>query len=212
MLRAIALLFSLVFHPLLMLTYILVILLIVNPYLFSISNVSLTVIQIFIYTFIMPAFAVVMMKLLGLVQTWHLEERQERIGPYIVTGIFYLWIFRALLQNPEIPMAYNVFVLGTTISLFIAFIINLFHKISAHAAGMGGLVGMTLITTILFSYGSFSIGSFEISMVVLLMLAILLSGIVCTSRLLLNAHTLQEIYGGFIVGFSTQFIALQILT
>ena len=69
MLRAIALLFSLIFHPLLMLTYILVILLLVNPYLFSISNVPLTVIQIFIYTFLMPAFAVVMMK-----RNWQREK------------------------------------------------------------------------------------------------------------------------------------------
>ncbi len=190
------------------------ILLLVNPYLFAVNHVSqagLIIIQVFIYTFIMPVFAVFMMKMLELVKTWQLENRQERIGPYIVNGIFYLWTFRVFIQNPEIPMAYKVFLLGSTISLFTAFIINLFHKISAHATGMGGLVGMVLITTILYSYGYFNVGTVEISMIVLLMVAILLSGIVCTSRMILKAHTLQEIYGGFIVGLSTQFIALQIL-
>ena len=215
MLRAIALFFSLAFHPLLILTYILVILLLVNPYLFAVNHISqggITIIQVFIYTFFMPAFGMVMMKMLGLVQTWQLEDRQDRIGPYIITGIFYLWIFRSLLQNPNIPMAFKVFVLGATISLFTSFIINLFHKVSAHAAGMGGFVGMILITTILYSYGYFHVGSIEISMIALLIFSILLSGLVCTSRMILKAHSLQEIYGGFIVGLSTQFIALQILT
>ena len=46
--------------------------------------------------------------------------------------------------------------LGATIALFIAFFINIFSKISAHAVGMGGLVAMVLISIISFSHGAFT--------------------------------------------------------
>lgn len=211
--------FSFVFHPLLVLTYMLVLLLMVNPYLFGVNNLwdgHFLVLLIFLSTFFIPLIAVLMMRVLGLIESFQMEDKRERIGPYISTGIFYLWMFRNLLDNPDIPLAYKVFVLGATIALFVAFVINLVSKISLHAVGMGGLIGMTVITMLLFSYDSFTIntsfwGAIQVSMTALLMLIILLSGIVCTSRLLLNAHRLQDIYGGIIVGFSTQFIALQIM-
>ncbi len=218
-LRLIAHLFSIVFHPLMMLTYMLVLLLLVNPYLFGVNNVldgHFLILLIFLSTFFIPMVAILMMRFLGLIQSFQMRDKKERIGPYISTGIFYLWMFRNLLDNPDIPLAYKVFVLGATIALFTAFIINLVSKISMHAVGMGGLIGMTVITMLLFSYDYFTIsttflGTIQVSMTALLMLVILLSGIVCTARLLLNAHDLQDIYGGIIVGFATQFIALQFM-
>lgn len=218
-LKLIAHLFSIVFHPLMMLTYMLVLLLLVNPYLFGVNNVldgHFLILLIFLSTFFIPMVAILMMRFLGLIQSFQMRDKKERIGPYISTGIFYLWMFRNLLDNPDIPLAYKVFVLGATIALFTAFIINLVSKISMHAVGMGGLIGMTVITMLLFSYDYFTIstsllGTVQVSMTALLMLVLLLSGIVCTSRLLLNAHDLQDVYGGIIVGFATQFIALQLM-
>ncbi|MEL6865310.1 MAG: hypothetical protein AAFP19_12870 [Bacteroidota bacterium] len=216
MLRIVAHFFSFVFHPLLMMTYMLVLLLLVNPYLFGVNNVAdsdLLILLVFLSTFMIPAFSVAMMRFLGLIDSFQMESKQERIGPYIATGIFYLWMFRNLYSNPDIPVAFKIFTLGATIALFIAFFINLFSKISIHAVGMGGLLAMIIITTILFSYGSFIISSLglQVSMMALIMLAIIFTGIVCTSRLILNAHNLQDIYGGLVVGFGAQFIALQIL-
>lgn len=195
----------------------LIILLLVNPYLFGVNNIwdnHLLIMIVFFSTFFIPAFSVVMMKFLGLVSSIQLEDRQERIIPYITTGVFYLWMFWNLYHNPDIPIAFRNCIFGATIALFIAFFINLFSKISAHAVGMGGMVGMIVITTALFSYGSFPLpgGSLQISMSLLLIVALLLTGIVCTSRLVLNVHNLQDLYGGFLVGMVSQFLALQFLT
>jgi len=44
------------------------------------------------------------------------------------------------------------------------------------------------------------------------MFAIIFSGLVCTSRLFLGAHDINDLYGGFFVGLGTQFIALLIIT
>ena len=176
----------------------------------------LIIIKIFLYTFVIPAFAVFMMKSLDLIDSIEMKTKSERIGPYIITGILYMWAFRTILDNPDIPSAYKLFVLGATIGLFVAFFFNLFTKVSMHALGMGGLLGMIIITSLLYSYDTFvfQLGSLwivEMSMNALMMIVIVLSGIVCTSRLLLKAHNLQDLYSGFIIGLAAQFLALRIL-
>lgn len=216
MLRIAAYFFTIVFHPLLMLTYMLVILLLVNPYLFGVHKLMdshLLIMLVFLSTFVIPAFSIMMMRFLGLIDSIEMKDKRERTGPYIITGVFYLWMFRNLLDNPDIPLAYKIFVLGATIALFIAFFINIFSKISLHAVGMGGLIAMVLITMLQYSYGSFLIqsnllGNIEVSMVNLLFITILMTGIVGTSRLILKAHDLQDISGGVLVGFSSMLIAL----
>lgn len=218
-LRGFAKLISVLFHPLLILTYMLVLLLAANPYLFGVNRLQdrmPLILLIFLSTFVIPTIAVSMMKLLGLVRTLALESREERIGPYIITGIFYLWLFVNFLHDPRVPVAFTSFVLGATIGLFLAFFINIFSKISAHAVGMGGLLAMIVITMFLYSYDTLTVyagwfGQIEISMATVLILAILLAGMVGTSRLLLQAHDMQDLSGGFLVGFVSQFIALQIL-
>ncbi|MFT6357437.1 MAG: hypothetical protein ACJAYJ_001650 [Saprospiraceae bacterium] len=161
----------------------------------------------------LPAFSVFMMRNLGLVDSMQLRTQQERIGPYIITGIFYLWMFVNFKNNPTIPAAYTIFVLGATIALFTAFFINIFSKISTHTVGMGGLIGMVIITMLLFSYNSFTInsdyiGTFQVSMNAILIGVVILGGLVGTARLILDAHTNKELYFGFFVGIFSQFIAL----
>jgi len=129
-----------------------------------------------------------------------------------------MWMFRNLLANPNIPSAYSIFVLGATIGLFVSFFINNFQKISAHAVGMGGLLGMVMFCTFSFSisYGDFLIYTSEhiyrVGMNSLLMIIILLAGAVGTSRLLLDAHNPQQLYGGYLVGIASQYLALAVLT
>ena len=218
-LRSIAQIVSYVFHPLLMVTYMLLLLLLVNPYLFGVNGIGeqlsqLLILRIFLSTFFIPAIAVVMLRFLGLVQSLEMPDKQERIAPYIITGIFYLWMVMNFVNNPQIPTAYTSFVLGATIALFFAFFINIFSKISAHAVGMGGMLGMVVITMLLFSYDTFTVTIFftqtlQLNMMTVFMLMIILSGLVGTARLILRAHDPRDVYGGFLVGLTAQFIALR---
>ena len=217
MLRLASYFFSVLFHPLLMITYMIIIMLMVDPYMFGFNSVEggmLEVVRAFFSTFFIPAIAVLLMKGLGFISSLNMKTREERIGPYIVTGIFYLAYFYAMYRNPDMPSIYKVFLLGSVIGLFLAFFLNLFTKISAHGVGMGGLLGMVLITIFRTKQPSFFIqlGSpLEVSLNTLLILTIIFCGVVGTSRLLLNAHEPKDLYGGFLVGMTTQFIALNIL-
>ncbi len=221
MLRSLAQIISFVFHPLLIVTYMLVLLLLINPYLFGLSSIGekagkLLILQTFLSTFFIPGFAVAMLRFTGMIKSLEMKAKEERIGPYIITGIFYLWMFRNFLGNSQIPTAFTCFMLGATIALFIAFFLNIFSKISIHAVGMGGLLGMVVITLLLFSYDTFTInssilGTLEVSMSTVLVLTVLLAGLVGTARLILYAHEPLDLYGGYLVGFTAQFIALRFL-
>ncbi len=221
MLKSLAQVLSFVFHPLLIVTYMLVLLLLVNPYLFGVNSIGdkdskLLVLRVFLSTFFIPAFALAMLRFTGMVKSLEMKSRQERIGPYIITGIFYIWMFRNFLGSSQVPTAFTCFLLGASIGLFIAFFINIFSKISAHAVGMGGLLGMVVITMLLFSYDTFTlnstiVGMVEVSMNWVLIFTILIAGLVGSSRLLLQAHEPMDLYGGYLVGFASQFIALRFL-
>lgn len=198
-----------------MVTYMLVILLLVNPYQFgvySISDQGKLLLLVFLSTFAMPAFALFLMRSLNMITSIRLHDRHERIGPYIITGVFYLWMFINFKHNQSIPFSLTVASLGATIGLFGAFFFNNFTKISAHAVGMGGLIGISTINSLYLSFDTFTMntwffGALEISTNFVIVLVILLAGMVCTARLLLKEHTPGQVYGGLAVGLISMFIA-----
>lgn len=216
--RTIAHAISFVFHPLLVMTYVAILIAFINPYLFGVHHASdeqivvKYILPVFAYTFIIPICLTAMMLFLGFIESIQMEDRKERIGPLIGVMTFYFLMSYTFYKNPEIPNACTIFMVGSSIGLAVAFFINNFSKISLHALGMGGLLGMVIITMMYFSYGSFTIGSISMSMNFLLMLVIIISGLVGTSRLLLEAHEPMDLYGGFFIGFGTQFLALTILS
>lgn len=203
-------------HPLLVLTYILLLLLAVNPFAFSARSITdhramLLLISVFTTTFLLPGFGVALMKPLGFIRSLEMESKQERIGPYIITGIFYLWLFKNLFSGSQVPSLFAVCVLGATVGLFFAFFVNIFTKISAHATGMGGLVAMVLLATVEWRGSGMMIpmfgGSLQISLTVLLALTVLFAGLIGTARLALKAHVPEDLYRGYAAGFTAVMLA-----
>ncbi len=194
-------------------------LLLINPYLFGVNSLHqgfLIILRIFFTTFLIPCVAVLIMKGIGLISSLEMEQRTDRIGPFIATGIFYLWAFRSLLADTSVPSAYLVCILGATIVLFVCFIINIFYKVSIHAAAIAGFLGMVLICMHLYSVGIFKVdlpflGGCIISMNFVLITSILIAALVMSSRLILQVHSTTQIFLGFAVGLLGQFVALKIL-
>lgn len=206
---------SWIFHPLLILTYMICLLMIVNPYAFGVNQLGegrskLLIIMVFLQATLIPGIAISMMRTLGLTPNLEsMEDRTSRIGPFIATGIFYLWIYVNLDRMTDIPTVFKAATLGCVIALFVSFILNIFSKISLHTVGMGSLVGMILVAMLLFSYNSFQFGNQLYSMYTLLFVGIGLAGLVGSARMVLENLSPRDLYGGYLVGFSTQLIALQ---
>ncbi len=223
MVPAFARLASLVFHPLLILTYTLVFLLLVNPYLFGVNHISdpsgkLLLLRVFLSSCFIPGVAIFMLRFTGLLRSLDMPSTQDRIGPFVITGMFYLWLFRNFLDNGQIPPLFSSFTLGATITLFMAFLVNIFSKVSVHAAGMGGLIGVIALTLTIYPDYAFTqipvSGSslpLSLSMHGILLLVIVLAGLVGSARLLLRPHEPMDLWGGYLLGFLGQFIAARFI-
>lgn len=196
-------------HPLILVTYTFIYLMWVNPFAFgapsfelAISTFDVYLIQIFFSTALLPFICIVMMKFLGMLETFEMEDKQERIGPYIATGIFYLWIFFTTNSNPQFPDGFKTFMLGATVALFLAFFVNNFTKISIYTVGLGSMVGMVMMNLSLTLPATFQA----------LQIVIVLAGLLGTARLFLKSSATMDVFGGYFVGFIAQFIAVVILS
>lgn len=207
-------------HPLLLLTYGLVLLLCVNPYAFGVNRLLeqtsvVLLLSVFFSTFLLPGVGVLLMKMLGFIQSFEMEDPKERIGPYIVTGIFYLWLFKNLLSGGHAPWLYVVFTLGATLGLFTAFFINNFSKISAHTTGMGGFATLMLLAALEWRGSSVAVPAFggyvSISIWVVAAACVVFAGATGTARLMLGAHTVADIWRGYAAGVVTMLFAYFIL-
>ena len=213
--RKLAQLISILTHPLVMLSLILIIQMMVYHYAFMTTDPKfkgILLINVVAITFVMPAVAILLMRFMNLVPSLEMEDRKSRIGPLIVTAVFYLWLYKNLLDNPDIPVSFVQATLGAIIALFVCFFINLFSKISLHTAGVGGVLGMTALLVINDSSAATILrwsgeSAWELDLMYLFVGIILLSGLVSSARLYLKAHTLQEVSGGLFVGVAGQVLA-----
>jgi hypothetical protein len=189
-----------------------------NPFSFGFRHVAeadTLLIIIVMTTITLPVITVVMMKALGLIQSYTMDTAHERIGPYIVSGILYLTLYLHI-SKAEYPTSLRVASLGVLIVLWTCFFLNNFMKVSAHAAGMGGLIAIVVLTKLKFGYEDAQIGipggiNIILSIDYILYGVIILAGMVCTSRLLLKAHEPKEVYLGLIMGLMGINIAYLIL-
>lgn len=209
-----ALILSGLFHPLLIPTYMYVLLMVVNPFLFGSNDFGdqraiLTLVMMVLYTAVIPMISILLMVALNMVSSVMMAEKSERIGPLLLVMVLYFWVYYNLSQSNDVPTIFSTFLLGVVIALAIAFVINVMDKISLHTVGMGGLVGMLMITMGLFGANGIAFGGVTVGLGLLLLGGVLLAGIVGSARLALGAHDSVQIYAGYIVGFVSQLVALK---
>lgn len=209
-----ALALSGLFHPLLIPTYMYVLLMVVNPFLFGSNDFGsqravLTLVMMVLYTAVIPMVSVLLMVALNMVSSVMMAEKTERIGPLLLVMVLYFWVYYNLSQSNDVPTIFSAFLLGVVIALAVAFVVNVMDKISLHTVGMGGLVGMLMITMGLFGANGIALGGVTVGLGLLLLAGVLLAGMVGSARLALGAHDSVQIYSGYIVGFVSQLVALK---
>ena len=215
-LRGIAHVLSVLTHPLLQVTYILLLLLAVNPYLFGVNTYKdqLPLIAlVFGTSFLIPLLVVLMMRGLEMISDIMMPNRKDRTIAMLAVGTLYLGLFAFCRQASEVPVVYTALVLGSVSGLFAGFFVNQFSKVSLHALGMGGFLGAIVVMLRLFTHQTLSISlwggmEMQLSVLTLLILGILLAGAVGTARLILEAHRLEDVFGGFMLGFVTMGISV----
>ena len=199
--RTLAQVLSVVFHPLLLPTYLFAVILYYMPT--STLTLPLKVrwivlSMIFFTTFIVPGVAAYGMVRMGHLDSMEMDKREQRSLPLLFTGVCYA-LTSYLLYRESTFDAIFYFVMGiVAASVFLTFVISQFWKISAHAIGMGGGLGLLLVLNWLAP---------DAMMVGPITLMILLAGAVLSARLSLQAHTPAEVYGGFCSGLILPVVA-----
>jgi len=190
----IAKILSLVFFPLLIPTYTLLIIFNINVY-FSMIIPQLAKLQIlgmvFLITFIFPLFMMILFQRIGIIKSLYMKTKEERTLPYLMTIIFF-YLTSYLLKQIQISPIFYYFILGATFLIIITLIINFFWKISIHMIGIGGMLGTFMGLSFLWMI--------DISFLIILL--VLCSGVTGYARLKLNAHNPAQIYSGFLLGTS----------
>lgn len=142
-----------------------------------------------------PALTVLLLKGLGFIESVFLKKQRDRIVPYMAAGIFFFWMYLVFRNQPEIPRILTSFTFGVFLASSVALIANIYFKISMHAVGCGGMLGLLIVVLNTNPSSPFTLP---------LMIAIFMTGIVCTSRLIVSDHTPKDIYLGLLYGFLCQ--------
>ncbi len=202
--RFFAQLFSYLFHPLFIPVYVTYFLAFIHPGYFAGFGAAQKwwiVLRVAYSMVFFPAITVFLLKGLGFIGSVFLKTQRDRIIPYIAANIFYFWAYLVFKNQPNITPVLTGFTFAVFLSSSVALLANINMKISMHAIGMGGLIGVFLVimqqNTMLMAWP--------------LSLAFLLTGLVCTSRMIVSDHRPKEIYTGLLVGIICQLIAAFII-
>ena len=142
--------------------------------------------------FLVPMLLVLLLKKLGIIDDIGLNGRKERLIPYIIT-IVCLAGTGLFLYLKSAPLWVAMFYEGGALAGLINLIVNFRWKISAHAAGIAGLVAM-LIQVI-------KEGPSAPDMAWWIVGAIVIAGLLGSARIWLGRHTLMQVLAGSAVGF-----------
>lgn len=191
---------SVIFHPLLMCSYGSIIFLFflkgsIYDFMTPLKLKWVISAMIFSFTFLLPVINIFILYKLKRISSFTLEDQRERTFPYILTSCFYFGLFYLFLDLNIWP-SIKVLIFGGGLSVFLTAIANLRFKISAHAVGIGGLIGALMMISFVLKYNAIP----EIAVL------FLMAGIISGSRLFLESHTPAQIYSGFALGLLTQFL------
>lgn len=150
------------------------------------------VVVTWLLTCLLPMLSIGGLVRLGKVSDPGLNNRSERTIPYIITAICYMGC-AFYLYKAHAPAWLWGFPCGGAIAVGICLPINFKWKISAHMAGMGGLVAVFFVLVVK--------GVFIYNPALWITMAVLAAGFVGTSRVYLERHTVLQVIAGTAVGF-----------
>ena len=183
---------SIIGHPIFHPTWMMIILLLSGITRFTPGN-DLTFLTITLsLTFLVPALVIVMMKKWHVIDSFEMEDRDDRLGPLFIM-IMFLYVTLRFFNKFQLFSIFSFYLTTVIVVTILAFIITFFWKISLHALGWGNLTACLFIMTTasIRMYLPCFIGS------------IIISGIVAAARLKLKSHSNAQIYSGFAMGFAT---------
>lgn len=183
---------SYIFHPLLLTTYLVLVLGKYFPSALMIRGDRLYLVTalIFLFTFIFPAVNILIFRYFGTIQSLHMETRKERLTPFIFISIMYFMITVLFYMKLPFSITFIRLMAAITFIVLAGTILTFFFKVSVHSLAAAGFVGILLPFT-----------KVNPDLLLPTAVAIAVCGLVMSSRLALHAHTPRETLIGSVSGF-----------
>ena len=198
---------SLIFHPLLMPTYLFSMLAWALPTALEPISPELQLkflLFIFIVTFLLPFLNVGIFKAFGTIRTFSMPDRKERLIPFVFISAIYVVVTYLFHSQTRMNLNDNFLKFMVIIDLLVvmATVATFFFKVSVHSISAWGLIGimvplnkMSEITTLF--YPTLGI--------------IVLAGIIMSARLQVGAHSSREVMWGGVLGLATSVLGMLVL-
>lgn len=159
------------------------------PFTYDSHVVIITILMVFIGTYLIPLLISFLLLRMGLIHTMHMHHASERKIPYLVTALSFMLTASSILELGLLPQV-HLFLWGSALVIVVHLVMLFYSKPSAHLAGIGGFTGLVVALSL----------QYQLNLLPLLMLSIFLSGMLASARYALGAHTLAELGVGFLTG------------
>lgn len=150
----------------------------------------------------LPISVIIILKRVGVLSDYGVNRRSERSLPYLI-GIVCLIATAVLLYFKHAPLWFVAFYVGGALTGIIELLVNLRWKISAHAAGVAGVVAL-LSYLVLYDFTLPSAFGWLVA-------SVAIAGLVGSARILLGKHSVWQVLAGYAVGFAAVYIPLLVL-
>jgi len=130
-----------------------------------------------------------------------MDDRKERIFPFLFNAIFYGATTYLFWEKFRFPNLVTVILLSVTISIVILTIITIWWKISAHSIAIAGATGIYLALLMKTEPSNFYY---------VVVFCFMFCGLVGSARLKLEAHDSKQVWLGFLIGFFVNFLTVLI--
>jgi len=188
-------------HPFLLPAYLIVYLLTCTPFAFYPGSVRLYLVWVIgLYGILIPVLSVGVLRSLGRITDWRIDDRHERLWPLLIGAACYLLGAVTLAKVPSAVFVRKFMVAAACCEL-LCLAVSLRWKISLHLTAMGAAVALLVIMSIADPGRS----------LVPLAVAVVGAGFLASARLYLGCHNGAQVLAGFCGGFAVTVSALLFL-
>ena len=152
---------------------------------------------VILYTMLLPVLALGVLRRMGRLSDFRIDNRNERILPLLIGAACYMLCAMTLGKFATAVFLRKFMVAGTCCELMCLFV-SLRWKISLHLTGMGALTALLAVLNFI------GIGN----MVLPLAVTILAAGCLSSARLYLGCHNGRQILAGYCGGFVVALLAV----
>jgi hypothetical protein len=191
-LTSVAKIISVVFHPLFMPIYGILIIF-SAPTLFGYLPFSikrLLILIVLINNVFLPLSLLPYLKYRNHITSWSIDNQRERMLPLFIATILYAATSYIIIRYP-VPVFIKTYIFGIFIISLSVTTLNMWWKISIHSTASGAIAALVLVL------------SFKMNSPLLwpMLLVIISAGLILSARLKLNVHNSSEVWSGFFLGY-----------